>query len=361
MARIDGARRGRAHVALPDRPVALWRTTVGGSLDLASIAVDERGAVLVAGINRKLTQLGPEGNVEWRASTGEGPSVGGTVILNDETRVVVTSAGEIFGFSPSGALRFRTDLDLSERTARVSLLPRSDGGITVAAAREVIRVDADGSVQSRTRVPDRIAGPPVDTRFGVVVTAQNGAVYGTDGGYAKKLAELGGDPGEAGASSPDGRTLVAVIDSQRLVELDLSCGALQTRLTVGDQSLHGPIVLGKAGARLLITFAGGLLDIEGSSVHRTALEGRTESLLTDAGKVDFASLEDSPPPVTDEQGRVGFARVGGRVGVVSPEGSVQMVSPIPCASPAALSPAGPRRLVLACRDGVVVMLGDAPP
>jgi PQQ-like domain len=371
MARIDGARRGRAHDPLPEHPAVLWRLPAHGSFDLASLAVDSRGSIVTASTNRKLTQIGSDGKVEWRAPTGEGPSIGGVVILNDETRAIVTSAAELLGFSPNGALRFHTSLDLAERTARVSLLPLDDGGLAIAAAREVVRIDGDGHLRDRIRVPERIAGPLLQTRAGIVATAQSGAVYAIDAGFAKRLgtplggsqalSSLGGDPGEAGASTSDGRTIVAVIDAQRLVAFDLRTGAAQTRFSVTDQSLHGPIVFGKSDAMVLITFAGVLLDLRSTGIHRTALDTRADTLLTDAGKVDLASLDDSPPPITDLEGRVAFARVGGRVGVVSPDGAVGIVSAPVCSSPAALAPAGSRKLVVACRDGAILMIGEETP
>lgn len=360
MARIDGARRGRARDPLPEHPTVLWRSSMHATLDLAALAVDSHASILVASNNRKLTQLGADGRVEWRASTGEGPAIGGAVILNDETRVIVTSASEVLGFSPSGALRFRTMLDLAERTARVSLLPLNDGGLQIAAAREIVRVDGDGQLRERTRLPDRIAGPLLQTRVGIVATAQNGVVYAIDAGFAKKVGTLGGDPGDAGASTSDGRTIVAVIDTQRIVALDLRTGEPETRLTVTDQSLHGPVVFGKANALVLVTFAGLLLSIEPAGIRKTALDVRGDSLLTDAGKVDFASLEDTPAPVTDDEGRVAFARIGARVGVVSADGAIAMVS-APACSPAALAPAGVRRLVVGCRDGTILMIGETAP
>jgi hypothetical protein len=201
----------------------------------------------------------------------------------------------------------------------------------------------------------------LETRAGVVATSQTGVVYAIDAGFAKQLGSLGGDPGEAGASTADGSTLVAVVDGQRVVALDLKTGATQTRHAVNDQSLHGPVVFGRADSLILITFAGTLLEIEPTGARRTALETRAESLLTDSGKVDFAALEDSPPPVTDGEGRVAFARVGGRMGVVSPEGSVSMVRSPGCASPSALAPAGPRKMVIACRDGSILMVGEVSP
>jgi hypothetical protein len=360
MGGIDAARRGRAQAPLPDRPSILWRVPPQGTFDLASIAVDASGAIVAASASRRVTQVSRDGKVQWRAPTGEGPSIGGVVLLNDETRAVVTSASEVLGYSPSGALRFRTALDLAERTARVSLLPLDEGGATIAAAREVVRVDSDGHLRDRIRLPERIAGPLLATRAGIVATGQTGTAYVIDAGFAKNLGSFGGDPGEAGASTADGWTIVAVIDGQRIVALDLRTGAPRTLHSVGDQSLHGPVVFGRADELVLITFAGTLLEIGPAGHRRTALDPRAESLLTDSGKVDLAALEDSPPPISDAEGRVAFARVGGRIGVVSRDGSVSAVR-APCPSPAALAPAGARRLVAACRDGSILMFGEQSP
>ena len=45
MGRVDGARRGRARDALPDRPQLLWRQAALGALDFSPLAVDSNGAV----------------------------------------------------------------------------------------------------------------------------------------------------------------------------------------------------------------------------------------------------------------------------------------------------------------------------
>jgi outer membrane protein assembly factor BamB len=307
-------------------------------------------------------QLAADGKEQWRAPTGGGPSVAGTVILSDDTRLVATSAGEAVGFSPSGAVRFHVALDLPERNARIGLLPLEDGGVAIGAGREVVEIDGDGHLRARTRLDERIGGPLVATEAGIIATAQNGAVYALRAGFAKRVGTLGGDPGEAGASTPDGRTLLAVVDSQRVIALDLATGAAQVRLSVTDQSLHGPIVYGRGDALVLVTWSGVVTTIGPSgNVQRTPLESRPETLMTDGGKVDFAALDESPPPVTDPEGRVAFARVGGRIGVISPDGTVNLLAGPACNSPAALAPAGPHRMVVACRDGAILLLGEETP
>src|SRR5579859_2608307 len=105
MARVDGARRGRARQPLPDRPKILWRRAGRGGLDLAPLTVDARGAIMVPSATLpELFQLLPDGREAWRVPTGRGPAIAGSVILGDGTRVLATSAGELLGFSPEGAL-----------------------------------------------------------------------------------------------------------------------------------------------------------------------------------------------------------------------------------------------------------------
>jgi hypothetical protein len=363
MARVDGARRGRARQPLPDRPKVLWRRPGRGALDLASLVVDARGALILPSANvPELAEIGADGKERWRAETGLGPSVAGALILNDGTRLVVTSAGEAVGFASNGDRRFATTLDLSERNARVTLLPLEDGGTAIGSAHDIVELDGDGRARGRTHLAERTTGPLVATGFGVIATAASGNVYLVRPGYAKRLGSLGGDPGDAGASSPDGRSLAAVVDHQRVVALDLGTGVIDVKLTVGDQSLHGPVLVGRAGTLLLTTWTGVLTTIAPTrEVRRTPLELRLDSLVTDAGKIDFAALEESPAPVTDEEGRIAFARVGGRVGVVSRAGAVALLSGPTCASPAAIAPAGERRFAVACRDGSILMMGESAP
>jgi outer membrane protein assembly factor BamB len=242
-------------------------------------------------------------------------------------------------------------------------MPLDDGGVAIVSGHEVEEFDADGHVREEMRVPERTTGALVATLAGTVATTAQGAVYLVKPGHVKSIGSLGGDPSESGASTADGRTLWAVVDHQRVVALDTSSGAAQVRFSVTDQSLHGPVVFGPRDALVFTTWTGVLIMLtpNGDEMRRTVLEPRLLTLMTDAGRVDFAALEESPPPLTDEQGRTAFARVGGRIGVVGSDGNVNAVSGGACNSPAALAPAGPKRMVVGCRDGTVLLIGDDAP
>jgi hypothetical protein len=364
MARVGGGRTGRAHDPLPDRPTVLWRRTGYGALDFAPLAVDARGAVIVPSASvPELSQLSAAGVEMWRTSTGRGPAVTGAVILGNDMRLVGTSAGEIVRVSSDGKRRLVATLALQDRNARMGILPLDDGGAAIAGGHEVDDIDADGGLRHRTRLPERTTGPLVATLAGTVATSPSGTVYLVRSGYAKRLGTLGGDPSESGASTPDGRALWAVVDHQKIVALDLSSGVARIHFAVTDQSLHGPVVFGRNDALVITTWTGVLVHVSatGQDVRRVALEPRFATLVTDAGKIDFAALDESPAPITDHEGRTGFARVGGRLGVVLADGTLRAVVGPTCSSPAALSPAGPRRMVVGCRDGTILMLGDDVP
>jgi hypothetical protein len=360
MARVDGQRRGQSAAPIPSHPRTLWRRTVRGGLDATPVAVDARGSVVAASFHTaEIVQFSADGTEMWRRPTGLAPSISGVVLLNDGTRMAVTGAGEAIGFSPTGALRFRAAVDLLERTSRIGLLPLEEGGVALAAGAEVIALDAEGHASFRVRLPERIQGPLLATRRGLVATTQTGTVYQIHPSFITSLGDLGGDPGEAGASTADGTRLLAVVDGQRVVGMNLANGVVETRWSLPDHSLLGPVGLGPDGALVASTTAGALLWLAeaGGPPTRAAADPRPMQP-PDAGRTDVAAPDESPPPLSDTQGRIAWARAGGRLGIIAPDGAVKIVDEPICASPVALVSAGPRRLVVACRTGSMVMLGD---
>lgn len=363
MARVDGQRRGQSSAPLPRRPRALWRRTVRGGLDATPLAVDAEGAVAAASFHAaEMVQFSADGTEMWRRPTGLSPSISGVVLLNDGTRMAVTGAGEAIGFTPAGAPRFRAGVDMFERTSRVGLLPLDDGGVALAAGAEVIGLDGDGRASFRVRLPERIQGPLLATRKGLVATTQAGTVYRIHPSFITSIGDLGGDPGEAGVSTTDGVHIFAVVDGQRLVTLDLATGSLDTRWGAPDHSLLGPVIFGKESALILSTATATLLVLaEAKAIpFRVAMDPHPAQS-PDAGRSDVPGVDESPPPLSDPQGRIAFARAGGRLGLVAPDGAVRMIEEPVCAAPVALVPAGHRRLAVGCRTGSIVMLGDESP
>jgi outer membrane protein assembly factor BamB len=242
-------------------------------------------------------------------------------------------------------------------------LPLDDGGIALAAGTDVFFLSADGRVQGRSEIGERAAGPLVQTGHGIAVTTDKGNVYLVEPpASARRVGTLGGSPGP-GAAAAGSDTLIAVVDHEKLVAFDVRTGTFRRLNAPPGALLDGPVALGKANAIMTTTFAGLLivLSADGVETRRAVLDTRAISPITDAGTINLAALAENPPIVTDAAGRVGFARTGGRIGVVSPNGSVSAVDQTSCEVPVALAPAGNGRLVVACRDGSVLMFGETGP
>jgi outer membrane protein assembly factor BamB len=360
MSRIDGARTGRTLDRLPEKPRLLWRSRAVDAIGFASVAVDRKGSIVVASLaTPEIVQVAPDGRREWRAKTGVGSPVAGPVILSDETRVVVTAAGEAFGFDTDGGTRFVADLAAPGRNARAAPLPLDDGGIAVAAGTAVFFLSADGRVLGRSEIGERAAGSLVQTGHGIAVTTDTGTVHLVrPPAFSRRVGTLGGDPGPGAAAN--GSTLIAVVEHDRLVAFDIRTGSSRRLGARGGTFFDGPVALDAAGCAMATTLSGMLVAVspEGTENRRAALDTRAISPINDAGAINLLAMSESPPLVIDASGRVAFARVGGRIGVVSPDGAVSALERSECAVPVALAPAGNGRMVAACRDGSVLMFGE---
>ncbi|MCK6587269.1 MAG: hypothetical protein L6Q76_06760, partial [Polyangiaceae bacterium] len=104
------------------------------------------------------------------------------------------------------------------------------------------------------------------------------------------------------------------------------------------------------------------LDAAGNEKLHISLDKLSASAAADAsvlgGFFGVVELKPSPAVVVDPDGRIGFARAGGRVGVVGTDGAVAIAGEKLCSVPVSVQPAGPRRMLVACRDGAVWMLGE---
>jgi outer membrane protein assembly factor BamB len=400
--RIDGRRSGRTRTKLPAAPVEAWRHHVTGGLEQAP-AVDAQGNILVAGTVPELLALAPDGKELWRVRLGTAAPVAPPVITSDGGAVVITSAGQAWGVAPSGAVRFTTALGLRGRDIDVAPLALDDGGVVIASGAALVEIDRDGAVRARTALelkpgsPDgrvagallvgpRIAGAPLGTLF----TTDSGSVYawrppasprrlGTFGGFSRK-----------GAVLADARTLLAVVDGRRVVAFDLPTGTTHVRAGVGLSQFDGPITLGEGDLAFVATQHGLLLGLDpaGNEKIRVALEmppalalpapapgaagpggvvgnapggAGVGTLSLGPGGGSFFGAPDakpSPPLLIDPDGRIAFARSSGRAGVLSPGSAPVLAGEHLCASPLAILPAGNKRLLIACRDGGLLLYGE---
>lgn len=362
--RIDGHRTGLSRLRLPSAPVERWRRRVGGAVDLPPV-VDAEGRIYVALTSPELVALSQDGRELWRVRTGAAAAVTPPLLTSSGTIVLVTATGHAIGISPAGRVRFTTALGLRGRDIDAVPLALEDGGV-VLGGRALIVLDAGGSVRARAPMEDRALGALLAGPDGVLVTAESGGVYTfRPPAMPRRIGSLGG-AAKRGAVLADGRTLLAVVDGRSLVALDLPTATTQVRLSISPAvgSLDAPPALHPDGLAVISTYAGMLVGVDaaGNEKIRVTLEKLTGTAPPGgaSGATFFGSsdLRASPAVIVDRDGHTAFARAGGRVGVVRPDGTVAVAGERMCANAIALQPAGEERMVLACRDGTIWMIGQ---
>lgn len=390
--RVDAARTGRSRTLLPQQPIELWRRHVTGGIEQIPV-VDADDNILIALTVPEAIKLGPDGKEIWRVRLGTFSPAVPPILTSDGSLVVITAAGQAWGISPNGAVRFMTPLGVRGREIETAPLALRDGGLVVASGSTLLELDRDGQIRARTALEVRpgsldsrvtgalLAAPPGDARIAgaTLFTTETGSVYSFRApGAPHKLGSFGGSV-KKGAVLADARTLLAVVDNRRLVALDLPTGTTHVRASATPLSfLDGPVTLGPAarGGLTLVALQSGLLlglDAAGNEKLRVALEkppsidagapsvGGVGGAPGGGGTVGFfgpIELKPSPPLIVDPTGSVGFARINGRVGVVGPEGSIALAGERVCGTPIGVVPAGNKRMLLACRDGGVWLYGE---
>jgi hypothetical protein len=363
--RLGARRLGRARTALPRAPRELWRSEESGGLGVAPL-VDARGGVVVALMSPDVVRLDAQGKHSWRTSLGDSPAAVAPVVTSDGSIAVVCGDGSMWWLAPSGAVRHRTALGMPTLRASATPVALEDGSVAVAGENAIVVVDSSGDVRARTALEDLADGGLVAWKGGVLVSERSGRVrFWRPPGRPRTLGELGG-ASDGGAVLVSERTLVAVVGKSELVALDLVAQSTTRLLSEADvmAEIEGPPVLDARNVVLVTTVAGELVgvDARGLPARRSGIESVPQLIPGDGGTAGAVLRRQdgpsSPPLVTDPQGRVAFFRSSGRVGVVEPNGAVAVASERLCARPLALVPAGPRRMVAACRSGTLVLYGE---
>ncbi len=354
MARVDGARTGRARSRLPHAPRLAWRARVQGGTDL-HVAIDARGAVVVASALGQLVQFSASGKLVWSTRTGPGAPLAGPVIASDGTRVLLVAGPAVVGVWPDGRPRYRRAVGVANDRPASEPLALDDGSVAIALGRDVLRLEPDGSVRARTRVEESAAS--LVARAGsVLVVGERGSVWEWRAGNGP--TRLGSFAGriDGGAALFGLRTLSAVVDKRRVIDLDLATGARHVRLD-DTAGLAGPPALTRSGETRLATADGVLLghDAAGKETARVALEPGAGSLVgSSTAPIDLGA----PPIVVDDGGQAAFARPGIDAAVVDATGAVHAASGTACSDPVDVAPAGAGRMLVACRSGLLFLISD---
>ncbi len=355
--RVDARRSGRTSSKLPLPAVERWRRHLGGNIDLPPV-VDEAGRTWTALTIPEVVVIGTDGKEAFRVRIGTAAAVAPPVFTSDGTFVVVTTNGAAIGLTRDGRVKFATPLGLRGRDLDVAPLARSDGSV-VFGGRAFVEVDATGAVRTRASLPERAVGALLEGPDGILATTETGAVYSFHPPSAPRRVGTFGGPIRRGAVLEGSRTLLAIVGGKSLVGLDVPTGLTHTRIgDVGLGSFDEPVALHPRGFAL-VTLASGLLfgvDAAGNEKMRALLD-KTSGEPIPVAFFGTGDARPSPPLVVDDAGRVAFVRHTGRVGIVRTDGTVAVVSERICSNPIALQPAGDEKLVIACRDGTIWMLG----
>jgi len=350
---IDAARSGRAQAPLPRQPRVLWRARVPGTID-HSLLVDQRGSIVAVGSPPHLSQLDSRGRLEWSARLSAPPAA--VVLTSDGSRLALGSGGQLTAFDAKGKLSRKQTLGLPGASVLAAPLPLDDGGLLAALGGAVLRLDASGEIVARSVVDDDVRSVLRDGATLLLVTVRGDVLEWKPPHRPAPRGSFGGKIDGAALSAP-GR-LIAVVDRTRLIELKLATGTRHVRIPDGPLVLRGPPAITPSGTSRVASIDGLLLghDATGRETLRVALEPAAITL-GDAG-VAAAQTRSAPSLLTDGEGSVGFVRAGLDAGVVNAEGEIKSAAGAACSDPIALAPAGPRRMLVACRSGLIWAIGD---
>jgi hypothetical protein len=374
-----------------------WRRTIGPSIEHAPLVTAD-GKILVFTVRGDLVELDEEGAEEGRVGIGVG-SVGPGAILSDGTVVTVDMAGEAVGVLGS-RVRFRTRVGDRGVVVKPAPLALDDGGVVVANGvksgasdrwtSEIVALDAEGHLRARAQMPEQIVWPLVATDGGIAAVSASGTVYLWSPGQEPRRAGSFGGMLDGGVAARDGNTLVGVVDTARLVAVDL-VGGSATVLAVAGAGVSGAgALLGPPSVSRGTTFA---FEMGATSTRVLAVDSKEgATVFPVATYALMLEADGSPSPVVapihtatlvDASGTVAFAGPDGHVGVVTPAGVTELgevicgrgppSGPAPsAASASAHSPsrpsagfagmafAGPGAFLVACEAGSLLEIRSDP-
>ncbi len=374
--RLDSARRSRSNVLLPTQPSELWRKSVG-ALAHAPVVLPNGDLVIALG-SPEIARLGADGSEISRVRIGAAPALRAPVVLPSGGVAVLTGAPSVVFLSPSGKLVATVALPRASFTVQAagalpdsfaSIVATDDGAVVVAAGRSLLTVDASGRVAARATLPERVASDPLEQGGGLLVVGEAGGVYRVAvPAEPRKIGVLVGAAIGTGALV-DERTLIAQALPNRIVSLDLKSGVAVTR--VGDSAFamfDTPPAIAVDGTAWLTSVEGFLVgyDASGAELARVQLDrnaappGGLFALrppgMAGLGMQAVARLG----TVVDRAGAVAFSRPQGRIGVRDTAGKIVVAVERGCTTPLSITPTAPKKMLIACREGLLIMVGDAP-
>lgn len=364
-ARGDYGRTGRSPVPLPHVGKTAWSRGLSGRIEYPPL-VDDAGTTVVVtaggGVEGTLVQLA-KADGKPLITKLDGAPIAAPALLGNGTRVVVTPQYAL-GYGKDGVQRFKTLLE-GGGNAVVSMTPLPTGGFALLRGDEVIELDGQGVVAGRTKLA--VLPRLLAARDGgeVVGVGGNGEVWSWRAGKLPRL--LGKFPacthGVAVVRDPSGKQESVVCASDNLVDqLDVATGKRKALLGKGLFPFRtAPALDGRSA--VLATSAYGILvgtGVAGEAVGPYEVPGA--QLLLPGKEVSVALGGGEIAPIVDEGGTWVW---GGSDGVAAGWPGAEPVRLAKCdgldlATLAGFAPAGPKALVVACRNGRIELHVDGP-
>ena len=236
-----------------------------------SLAVDDRGAVVVAS-DTHLTQITADGKLQWKVRLGATRAASAPLITSGGARWLLTSDAEMLSVTRDGRTEWRQALPVAAPQPSGQLLPTADGGAIVPVGAEVFRLEPDGQVRSRITVDETVASV-VENGSELLLVGSEGQVFKWKPPVpATPLGSLGGRlTGSAALADPD--TLVAVVDGNRVMEMDVRSGSRRARVPDGVATLFGSPAITAGGETRVLSSDGLLLghNAKGDETWRLAV------------------------------------------------------------------------------------------
>ncbi len=337
---------------LPRRGRVLWRARGATSLEKAP-AVAPDGAVVVAGPGA-LAQLDARGTLAWTLSMAGASSATTPIIASDGARWVVTTSGVVVAVETNGLERVRRAL--GAQGPAVEPLAGADGTVVVGMGHDVMVLERGGALALRTRLTPAVRQLLSDDRAIYVLTSDSKLVALRPPSAPTEVGTFGGRVTTAVALR-DGHAH-AIVEGTRWVSLDVRSGRRTTRAVLGGEVAERGLAVLPGGASRTSSALGLVMGLaaDGTEEFRASLEPSLAGASSALARVE----RDTPgtPMLADPRGVVAHARPGLDVALVSSTGEVRPVPDTGCREPVAVVPAGPRRLVFACRSGLVMLIGE---
>jgi hypothetical protein len=335
---LNAQRTGKSPLLLPEKLDIAWRSHVPFGIHEMAVARD--GHLVVASPGGKLFELDAKGEVLWSEEL-LGSSTSRVNVLASGTRVVATTRGFVQGFDEDGRSVFSVEPGWSRPDGATEMIPLPDSSFVTANLRRLSWFESDGALRAETELDEPIEQLAWNSRW-VVALGRSGGLFVWDG---RSVPRAIGDFGS------DLRSHV-VVRGDKLLALTRSgvrekhpeTGRVQSWLSLEVTDTALPTLVGD-----------GIVWLDGdNALNRSDASGRHEKEPLGS---DATGTAPALQPLSDPRGTIALVNALGEVTLIDRERHVTSDGQVRCASPVALLPQLPKRVVLGCASGSIWAMG----